>query len=123
MMDVDGLLEKLKEFARLKPGWDGYGGHPIHADVLRDARRLIVVELPVGYSPCLLPCSSGNIQFEWEVDGRELELEIERGGKGHYLKYIEARDDDDVYAEEDTYDLSGTEKTHELFKWLRGVGY
>lgn len=63
----------------LRKGWDSYGADPPDEPTLEAGRSLLwslseVVEIP---KPHIYPTRSGGIQFEWELDGRYIELEVD----------------------------------------------
>jgi len=80
------VKEKLDHLAELGFNWDGEGGEPISRRTLSIAGELLLplakIQPPV---PRIAPVLGGGIQFEWEVAGRELEIEILPDGSVEYL--------------------------------------
>jgi hypothetical protein len=86
-------LERSKELLVLENGWNSFSGpapskrtmaFALH--FLRDSAGVLLdhgIEIPV---PFLVPTSSGGVQFEWHVEGRELELEIPEKGRFEFLR-------------------------------------
>jgi hypothetical protein len=84
---VQKTLEKIEAASRFKENWDSYGGKPLRSDVRAAAVRLLnhlqTENLPV---PAVVLGSGGTVQFEWQVDGRELEVEVLPDGRLDCLK-------------------------------------
>lgn len=80
------VKERLDDIAELRCNWDGEGGEPISQRILSIAGELLLplarIQPPV---PRIAPVLGGGIQFEWEVAGRELEIEILPDGSVQYL--------------------------------------
>lgn len=78
-------LAKIASFQELKRGWNEYGAEPI-ARFARLAASQMAVQSELmaeraGWQlprPFVVPTTTGGVQFEWEVDGRAVELEIDR---------------------------------------------
>lgn len=83
---IHEVWAELDFIATLKQNWDGEGGQPIQQRVLSLAGELL---LPLARlqppTPRIAPVLGGGIQFEWEVAGRELEVEIMPDGSVEYL--------------------------------------
>jgi len=83
---VQEVRTKLDLIAALRDNWDGEGGEPIAARILVIAGELLLplarFQPPV---PRIAPVLGGGIQFEWEIAGRELEIEILPDGSVEYL--------------------------------------
>lgn len=87
------VRSKAEEIRALPNHWDSYNATPPNQatldfalNFLRDVASVFVtyrLELP---TPFFVPTLSGGVQFEWMVEGRELELEIPRPNNFHYLK-------------------------------------
>ena len=105
----------LKKLAALPPNWDSYGAPKISQRIINAAHTLID-RLPddVGPRPSVVPMSSGKIQFEWDVGGRAVELEIESSGQIHYLRW----DPTHHIEEEGVYSLADIGQSVSLIEWV-----
>lgn len=72
--------EKLNEFRKLVKDWNGYEAEPINPEVIKTARD-IVRTMPPEAQPEVFPLASGNIQLEWEKNGKYLEITLESNGE------------------------------------------
>lgn len=85
--------QKIEEFRTYKANWDSYGAKAISAQALNFAKvffngaytRLAAHGFPQP-DVFVCPTTTGGVQFEWTVKGRELELEIQQGEKFMFLK-------------------------------------
>lgn len=78
---LDGAARKVASFLLLKPGWDSYGAAPVSFSTVYEALQLIVRFQAFGVpAPEIVPTSRGGVQFEWEVGGTELEIEVRPDG-------------------------------------------
>jgi len=82
-------LEVLKEIAHYGDNWDSYGSPPIREGVCDSARELLLSLGPEVPSPTVVPVSGGGIQFEWQFEERELEIEFCPNGGIEYLQESE----------------------------------
>lgn len=75
------------ELGCLQQNWDSYGSPPPSQRVIDKAIAIIqsipFEDLPTPY---VVPVAGGGIQFEWNISGRELEIEILPDGSAEYLK-------------------------------------
>lgn len=85
-------IVQFKNLALLQQDWDSYGGKPPAQDVLDNARDFFHAACKVLLRYDITPpkafitvTSSGNPQFEWSIDGRDLELELT---SGHHFAYL-----------------------------------
>lgn len=93
LLPLDGVrpefLSSVRTLARLiqLPGnWDSYGSLPIQPPAYFGALWLLLVLNDTAVSaPHIGPVSDGGIQLEWQLAGRELELEILPDGTIGYL--------------------------------------
>jgi hypothetical protein len=69
-------IQKIAGFERLPNNWDSYGSPRISEEVIERAIEFVMASFDRGPSPRILPVSGGGIQFEWENDNRELEIEF-----------------------------------------------
>lgn len=87
------VAERLASLLALTEDWNSYGASAPHTATLKFTRSFIrdVSAVLIDYGietpiPFVAPTPSGGVQFEWAVDGRELELEIARPNSFHYLR-------------------------------------
>jgi hypothetical protein len=106
--------KKLESLSRLPEGWDSYSGLPLsHAARLRVDQFLDLVkhrELP---DPEIVLGSSGNVNLEWRVNGRELEIGISDLGDFEFTKV-----DEQGGVEEGQFDGEVPERPIALIDWL-----
>jgi hypothetical protein len=78
---VQAAFESLGGVVRLRRDWDSYGSPPITDGARRAAIDLILLlsTLDLPHAD-VVPVPGGGIQFEWELDSRELELELAPDG-------------------------------------------
>jgi hypothetical protein len=80
-------LAKLNEIGKLQAGWNSYGGRPLEPAVLEFTLRLMGwFEDDWLPTPRVVLGPRGTVQFEWESEGRELEVEILGTDSVAYLK-------------------------------------
>lgn len=94
--------EKAEGIRVLPEFWDSYNAPPpaqstidFALNFLRDAAAMLATyntELP---SPFFVPTLSRGVQFEWEIEGRELELEIPSPNEFRYLKVSDNEESED----------------------------
>jgi hypothetical protein len=73
-METDLTLTRL---ARLEPGWDTYDAQPIAPAAISAARRF----LDGLDHPSVVPTSDGGVQVEWHVNGVDVEVLFDAGGR------------------------------------------
>lgn len=83
-------LKALARLAHLAPDWDGYGSPRVRAAALQMAHRLVAIleqtpKTPPLPAPLICPVTGGGISFAWQLDARELEIEILPDGTAQYL--------------------------------------
>ncbi len=107
--------ECLDKLAALPPNWDSYGAPQIRPSIIRAAHSLIK-RLPVDFTkcPCVVPVSSGTLQFEWDVGCRSLELELESSEEIHYLQWDPRHD----IKSEGVYPLADIARSVDLIRWV-----
>ena len=77
----EGAATRLLALMDLAPNWDSYGGRPVSLATASHAFQLLTRLCDFGLpAPRLVPTAPGGVQFEWDVEGVELELELEPGG-------------------------------------------
>jgi hypothetical protein len=79
-------LRRLAELCQYKDDWDSYQSAAISETALAQARDFLSSLDDNVPSPMIVPVPGGGIQFEWQVDGKELEIEIRSDGEIEYLK-------------------------------------
>ena len=95
---------KLDELKRFEKNWD-----------IIQAAHEFLANMPADIEfPAVVPGSSGNVQFEWNVGSRELELEIETPERVYYGRW----DNDDDSVEEGTCPLADFARSIELIRWV-----
>ncbi len=80
-------INKVIRLSELQENWDSYGTPPPCLNTINAAIDLIQIlkieDLPV---PEVIPTADGGIQFEWDVMGKELEIEVTQHREIEYLK-------------------------------------
>ena len=105
--------KKLEAIGKLKPDWDSYGGAALDLA----AKKLTVNalgwlanrDLPV---PAVVLGSSGTVQLEWRGDGKELEIELGKGG----IEFLKV--DPDNESEEGSDNTEIPQRLRELTWWF-----
>lgn len=91
---------KLRSFAVLEHGWNGYGALPLDGDLIDECVQLLYTPGLLGLQPDVFPTGRGSIQFEYEnEDGQYLEIEIYSDGrKAVYASFADegTMDEDDM---------------------------
>ncbi len=78
---LDQAARDLVSFLKLEPGWDSYGARALSLETANDALQLLARLQAFGVPrPLLVPTPKGGVQLEWDVDGVELELELQPRG-------------------------------------------
>ncbi len=65
---------KIRDFAKLLPGWDGYGALPIPGVVM--TRALAAISTLKEQPLYVFPSARETIQFEYDIADTSLEIEI-----------------------------------------------
>jgi hypothetical protein len=73
---IDEIYSDLDRLSRLPENWNSYNADPIRMDVIAAARDF-ASRYEFAQKPWVVPTSSGGVQFEWIIEGRELELEFD----------------------------------------------
>jgi hypothetical protein len=77
---------KITELKQLPENWDSYGSRPIQQAAIEKAADLLAILSKLGLPPAqIFPVPGGGIQFEFQQDRRELELEILPDGSIEFL--------------------------------------
>jgi hypothetical protein len=78
---LNTAASSLAAFVELPRNWNSYGARKISFATVRDALQLLARLWDLGLpAPRIVPTAQGGVQFEWDVAGVELELELEPGG-------------------------------------------
>lgn len=106
--------ESLQPLLSLQENWDGYGSQRLTEDAVRraDAALQEGSRHRIGV-PDVAPASGGGVFLEWEVAGRDLELDILPDG---HIQFVRTYPDG---AMEEDKDLPPDELPS-LFRWLAG---
>jgi hypothetical protein len=110
---LGNALRKLEELRRYAHNWDSYQSPPISEIAYARARAFLLslgANIP---SPIIVPVPGGGIQFEWQVNRQELEIELHPDGRIEYLRVFadEATDEGPVPSMTDPI-------LRDLFGWL-----
>jgi len=112
-------LQALSRLTGLPQNWDGYGSPPTRPAALQSALRLVntleAFALPV---PQVCPVTGGGIGFAWQVDTRELEVEILPDGSARYLMEVVAPTANQEAMDEGPLPLDQAEDVQLLAVWL-----
>jgi hypothetical protein len=86
-------VRRLVELSKLRQDWDSYGSPPVQLAALDAAKRALAVAVSERVAlPFIGPVAGGGVQFEWEGDGRALELAMLPGGAIEYLAVDDGRE-------------------------------
>lgn len=92
---VIDAARQLDALGRLRSGWDSYGGKPLRPEAkaltVKAIQSLERLDLPV---PLVALGSGGGVQFEWEHEGRELDLDF--GSHGDRIGFLKCPVDGDM---------------------------
>ena len=79
---LETLRASIAKIANLQDNWDSYGASAISMDLLKSSLDLLSNVIgPKDPLPSIVPTVTGGIQFEWHVNGVDLEVEIESLGQ------------------------------------------
>src|SRR4051794_18619625 len=79
---ITEVEESLRALQKLPPGWDSHGGRPLHPHIGQAASTLLQqIVLPETPRPAVVPTGRGGVQFEWHVNGVDLEIEARTAGE------------------------------------------
>lgn len=95
----DWLLEVVRDLNRivlLPPNWDSYGALPIDQPTLEHALHVIVKimddDIPL---PQVGATVRGGVEFEWHIDGKDLEIQVGRPFEVHAYFHDEQKPEDE----------------------------
>jgi hypothetical protein len=107
-------VKKVSRLASLQANWDSYRSMPMKPEIIDFAIRILgwleEEDLPI---PSVVPCPSGSVQFEWNEQGRELEIEILPDSQFGFLKVFP-----DGTTEEKESEVATPDKLRRLTRWL-----
>lgn len=108
--------KKITELKQLPENWDSYGSRPIQPSAIEQAYELLAI-LSRLYIPRpeVFPVPGGGIQFEFQQDRRELELEILPDGSIGFLLVAETGE-----MREGTIPFGLRGDIYRLAYWLQG---
>lgn len=74
---IYSIGNKLNELIDLPVGWDGYKGKPVSSETAYAVADLLnMICLPNTPEPSFVPGSDGSVQFEWHVNGIDIEVDV-----------------------------------------------
>ena len=80
-------IKRLFGFRRLPHDWDSYESPPPSESAINVATKVIEsVDFNRFSIPRINPVSGGGIQLEWDIDTREIEIEILEDGSMQFLR-------------------------------------
>lgn len=79
-------MEKLlRGFSELPENWDSYGGSPIAAEIIAEARQFLAAGINLDLPPAwAAPGGDGGIGIQWDTDRTELYIDIVPGEETTY---------------------------------------
>ena len=74
---TSALVGKFNQLTALRLGWDGYTGRPVSFTCAMFAAQLIERLFDEAIPPpSLVPGSDGTLQFEWHMNGYDVEVDV-----------------------------------------------
>lgn len=115
LMSTDWLgsaLVTLRRLSALEPDWDGYGSPPLtHQAIDRSFRLVLQSARELLPGPNLVPGSEGDLQLEWHLGERGLQILVRGSGEAEYL----ANRETDIWQEGS---LTEAQAIRPLFAWV-----
>ncbi len=109
-------LPGVLALANLPPDWDSYGSPPPSPQAITASINLLeMIDVDDLTVPHIVPVPGGGIQFEWNMNSRELELEVLPNGAVEFLQW---HDDDVIKEGKMTWRTPG--QLQSLLAWLTG---
>ena len=106
------VAERMEELWSLKDNWDSYDSPPPSKELCLQVMKSL--EESEAMSPYIYPVPGGDVQCEWVIDSRELEIEFSMDVARYYLLDLETDED-----EEGEFDYrKNPKKIQELIQWL-----
>lgn len=107
-MTKNDYIERLVGFSKLEKNWNGYGCEPISTQaIMRSFGILSWLDatgiLNSNISIAIFPVPTGGIQFEFNFNGKDSELEILKNGE---MEFVLFDDNSDILFEENFDDIS-----------------
>ena len=85
---IFNLFERLNDLLNLPVNWDTYGADKIDIKAVLYAVALLGDLLDKNIpEPSIVPVSDGSIQFEWHINGVNLEINSQPNGTMEYYSY------------------------------------
>lgn len=114
---TNAILKKLEQIYQLPDDWDSYGSPSLSKEKCDIAREIIfsIVSDDIP-EPAVVPAAGGGVQFEWDFEGRSLEIEVIDKNTIVYLK-----EDTQENMDADDFNPSNTNITgvvNRLIRWL-----
>ena len=82
-MEMYGMLAR---FSDLPENWDSYGGSPISASAIAEARRILTVAIKLRLpTPWVAPGGDAGIGIQWDTNRTELYIDIVPGEETTYV--------------------------------------
>lgn len=82
-MEMSGMLAR---FSDLPENWDSYGGSPISADAITEARRILTAAIKLRLpTPWVAPGGDAGIGIQWDTNRAELYIDIVPGEETTYV--------------------------------------
>lgn len=83
---IEAVADRLNQLSSLLANWDSYGSEPMKRGTVEKGLRLLLEAMPDNApAPQTVPTSDGGLQFEWNRDDLDLEVEINEEGIVSYL--------------------------------------
>jgi hypothetical protein len=86
-MNYDEIIKRLDDYAALPRGWNTYDAHPMSAEAIEEATRIVARFIGEGPLPTnVLPCPKRHVSLEWEDSdtGFFLSITCTGSGTGYY---------------------------------------
>lgn len=107
---------KITELAQLPENWDGYGSRPLQQAAIEQAADLLAFLSPLDLPPPrIFPVPGGGVQFEFQQEPRELEIEILPDGSLEFLLVAENGE-----LREGSIPSGSSGEIYRLAYWLQG---
>lgn len=100
---VKRVVPQLLNLAELPQDWDSYGGVAPSRDFVEQIiGTLKCLDVSPDVAPAAVPGSDGEIQLEWHIGNRDLELEFSPDGTVRYLATEDSREEEgEIEADEE----------------------
>jgi hypothetical protein len=98
------VVDTIKKYESLQPGWDSYGGLPLNDRAVKPALELISEAVKRCTHPTVVPLCTGGLGLLW--NGTDAELEIDVGPDGKASAVLEIFADQILEERNDIEDIS-----------------